>query len=166
MLLSRNRGVQTDGTGAEVPDPLPPGPSQPLPNTRRLAHLDPPSHTRPQYSPKTSSISDSFGFATPLQKSTNSETSSLDFTTATTGGFDLRVTAGASASATLPALIERVTALHTKISQADVRTLHNRLKRQHIVGGDVGHLSKSTLKSIMVEVNNLRSQFKLALDAA
>ncbi|KAG8935018.1 hypothetical protein FRC01_010523 [Tulasnella sp. 417] len=166
MLLSRNKGVQTDGTGAEPPDPSPPGPSQSLLTTQRVPHLDPSALSRPQYSPKTSSISDSFGFATPLQKSTNSETSSLDFATATTGGFDSRITAGATASATLPALIERVTAIHTKISQADVRTLHNRLKRQHIVGGDVGHLSKSTLKSIMVEVNSLRSHFKLALDAA
>ncbi|KIO22023.1 hypothetical protein M407DRAFT_28438 [Tulasnella calospora MUT 4182] len=166
MLLSRSKGVQTDGTGAELPDPLPPGLSQPLLNTHRPPHLDPPGVTRPQYSPRTSSISDSFGFATPLRQSTNSETSSLDFNTATTGGFDPRVTAGATASATLPALIERVTALHTRVSQADVRTLHNRLKRQHIVGGDVGHLSKSTLKSIMLEVNNLRSHFKSALDAA
>ncbi|KAG8975010.1 hypothetical protein FRB90_009662 [Tulasnella sp. 427] len=167
MLLSRSKGVQTDDTGAECTDSsFPPGPARPLVNTQRLPHLDPQAITRPHYSPKTSSISDSFGFTTPLQKSTNSETSSLEFNFPANAISDARLAPGASVSATLPGLIERVVALHTEISQADVRTLHNRLKRQHIVGGDVGHLSKSTLKSIMVEVNSLRGHFKPALDAA
>lgn len=66
----------------------------------------------------------------------------------------------------LPSLIERVTNIQTRVSQADIYTLNTRLKRQHIVGGDVGHLSKATLKAVIGEIDALRVQFKSAVDAA
>jgi len=49
------------------------------------------------------------------------------------------------------------------MTQADPLTLTNRLKRQHLKG-DVGHLSKSTIGSILSEVNALRQQYRSLLE--
>ncbi|KAF8497341.1 hypothetical protein JB92DRAFT_3125710 [Gautieria morchelliformis] len=56
------------------------------------------------------------------------------------------------------AIVEKVAALLVRMLQADVRTLTNRLKRQHLLppGGDARHLSHSTISSIVTEVANLR----------
>ena len=56
------------------------------------------------------------------------------------------------------AIIEKVTGFLVRMIQADVRTLTNRLKRQHLLppGGDARHLSHSTISSIVNEVANLR----------
>ena len=66
-------------------------------------------------------------------------------------------TRAASASA-VALLVEKVAALLVRMIQADVRTLTNRLKRQHLLpsGGDARHLSKATISSIVGEVASLR----------
>lgn len=61
-------------------------------------------------------------------------------------------------------LLEKINALLARITQADVRTLTNRLKRQHLIGADVGHLSRSTISGILNEVSGLRSLFRGALE--
>jgi hypothetical protein len=45
-----------------------------------------------------------------------------------------------------------------------VRTLTNRLKRQHLAGADVGHLSRTTISGILNEVSGLRNHFRIILD--
>ncbi|TFK43926.1 hypothetical protein BDQ12DRAFT_643723 [Crucibulum laeve] len=69
-----------------------------------------------------------------------------------------------SLSSYLSALLERAVALHNRMAQADALTLTNRLKRQHLKGADVGHLSRSTVSNIINEANNLRNQFRALLE--
>jgi hypothetical protein len=64
----------------------------------------------------------------------------------------------------MTSLLDRVSNSFAKLTQADVRTLTNRLKRQHIAGADVGHISRSTITAIVNEVAALRSQFRSMLD--
>ena len=64
----------------------------------------------------------------------------------------------------LGALLERVQQLFNRIAQADARTLTTRLKRQNILGADVGYLSHSTVNGIVAEVTNLRGIFRAALE--
>ncbi|KAG8746822.1 hypothetical protein FRC10_003344 [Ceratobasidium sp. 414] len=52
----------------------------------------------------------------------------------------------------LPLNAEHLTALLTRLQHADVRGLSARLKRQHLVGADLGHLSRSTLRAITNDV--------------
>ncbi|KAK2465890.1 hypothetical protein APHAL10511_001531 [Amanita phalloides] len=63
-------------------------------------------------------------------------------------------------------LLERLSQLFTKLSQADALTLTNRLKRQHLYHnpGDVKHLSRSTVNQILAEATALRSQFRVLLE--
>ncbi|CCA72547.1 hypothetical protein PIIN_06484 [Serendipita indica DSM 11827] len=61
-------------------------------------------------------------------------------------------------------LLDKVSALLNRMTQADVPTLTNRLKRQHILGADVGHISRSTISSILNEVSGLRNHFRSILD--
>lgn len=61
-------------------------------------------------------------------------------------------------------LIERVSALLNRLTQADALTLTTRLKRQHLHGADVSHLSRTTVNSILNESNALRSQFRAWLE--
>ena len=61
-------------------------------------------------------------------------------------------------------LIERVTMLHNRLAQADALTLTTRLKRQHLHGADVSHLSRSTVNGILNESNTLRTQFRAWLE--
>ncbi|TFY83117.1 hypothetical protein EWM64_g892 [Hericium alpestre] len=65
---------------------------------------------------------------------------------------------------TLTILLERVSQLFTRMSQADALTLTNRLKRQRLLGADVSHLSRSTIDSILSELATLRSHFRTILD--
>jgi hypothetical protein len=60
--------------------------------------------------------------------------------------------------------VERVVSLLSRITQADALTLTNRLKRQHLKGADVGHLSRSTVGGIVSEATALRSQFRVLLE--
>ncbi|KII94595.1 hypothetical protein PLICRDRAFT_47624 [Plicaturopsis crispa FD-325 SS-3] len=61
-------------------------------------------------------------------------------------------------------IVERVVALLNRITQADALTLTNRLKRQHLKGADVGHLSRNTITSICTEAASLRTQFRSLLE--
>ncbi|KZP21552.1 hypothetical protein FIBSPDRAFT_931580 [Athelia psychrophila] len=61
-------------------------------------------------------------------------------------------------------LLDRITALLTRLTQADPLTLTNRLKRQHLKGADVGHLSRATVASIVSEASQLRAQFRAILE--
>ncbi|CAL1700090.1 unnamed protein product [Somion occarium] len=62
------------------------------------------------------------------------------------------------------ALIDRLSTLMNRLIQADALTLTNRLKRQHLLGADVSHLSRSTVSSILQEVNTLRLQYRAFLE--
>ena len=65
---------------------------------------------------------------------------------------------------TLGVLLDHVQQLFNRVAQADARTLTTRLKRQKILGADVGYLSHSTVDGIVAEVANLRSAFRAALE--
>lgn len=69
-----------------------------------------------------------------------------------------------SISSNLSVLLERIVALNNRMSQADALTLTNRLKRQHLKGADVGHLSRSTVNNIISEAAGLRTQFRFLLE--
>ncbi|KDN38510.1 hypothetical protein K437DRAFT_22735 [Tilletiaria anomala UBC 951] len=56
-------------------------------------------------------------------------------------------------------LLDSVQRLFTRLSTADVNTLSRRLQRQHLTG-DVGHLARTTLNSIMRDVEGLREHFR------
>ncbi|KIY51651.1 hypothetical protein FISHEDRAFT_36832 [Fistulina hepatica ATCC 64428] len=60
-------------------------------------------------------------------------------------------------------IIERIAALFTRLTQADVLTLTNRLKRQKLKG-DIGHLSRTTVANIIAETTELRNQFRMFLE--
>jgi len=61
-------------------------------------------------------------------------------------------------------LVERVTSLLQRMTQADALTLTNRLKRQNLKGADVSHLSRTTVSGIVAEVGGLRTQFRALLE--
>ncbi|KAF8806115.1 hypothetical protein BYT27DRAFT_7257535 [Phlegmacium glaucopus] len=61
-------------------------------------------------------------------------------------------------------ILDRILALLNRMSQADALTLTNRLKRQHLKGADVGHLSRSTVSNILSEATGLRAQFRSLLE--
>jgi hypothetical protein len=50
------------------------------------------------------------------------------------------------------------------MTQADALSLTNRLKRQHLRGADVGHLSRITVAGISNDATNLRVQFRALLE--
>lgn len=54
--------------------------------------------------------------------------------------------------------------LLNRLIQADALTLTTRLKRQHLVGADVPHLSRSTVNNILDENTALRTQFRAWLE--
>ncbi|KAL4264045.1 hypothetical protein AB1N83_005191 [Pleurotus pulmonarius] len=61
-------------------------------------------------------------------------------------------------------LVERMAALLSRMTQADPLTLTNRLKRQHLRGADVGHLSRSTIGNIINDITHIRYQFRTLLE--
>ncbi|KAI0658545.1 hypothetical protein C8Q70DRAFT_1054696 [Cubamyces menziesii] len=67
-------------------------------------------------------------------------------------------------SSVIGALLDRTTQLFNRITQADALTLTNRLKRQHLLGADVSHLSRTTVNAILGEVTALRSHFRPFLE--
>lgn len=69
-----------------------------------------------------------------------------------------------SQSSHVAAILERVVALFNRLTQTDALTLTNRLKRQHLRGADVGHLSRSTVSNILTEAIGLRTQFRFLLE--
>ncbi|OSD04469.1 hypothetical protein PYCCODRAFT_1407364 [Trametes coccinea BRFM310] len=67
-------------------------------------------------------------------------------------------------SSVIGALVERTTQLFNRMSQADALTLTNRLKRQHLLGADVSHLSRTTVNSILNDATAMRSHFRPYLE--
>lgn len=61
-------------------------------------------------------------------------------------------------------LLERMMSLLHRMSQADALTLTNRLKRQHLRGADVKHLSRITVGNIISELAQLRAQYRMFLE--
>lgn len=69
-----------------------------------------------------------------------------------------------SQSSHISVILDRIGTLLNRLTQADALTLTNRLKRQHLKGADVGHLSRSTVSNIINEATGLRSQFRGLLE--
>jgi len=63
----------------------------------------------------------------------------------------------------LLALIEQMSKVVGKVRSADIPTLNKRLKKQHLPG-DVGHLSRSTLRNLQLEISDLRNHFRGGTD--
>ncbi|KAL1747263.1 hypothetical protein HDZ31DRAFT_32388 [Schizophyllum fasciatum] len=69
-----------------------------------------------------------------------------------------------STASALGVLFDRLSTLYNRMTQADALTLTNRLKRQHLRGADVGHLSRTTVNAIVNDASNLRAQFRGLLE--
>lgn len=170
MLLSRSKGVQTEftdagtspttttttttclGDGSTSPfggsgQPMVESPNSenikhgsralsPTPSSSTRSNLDPSSESRP-----------------PLR----GDLTSYDLKSDTSSIHENR-------TGSLPTLISHMNLLLNRLSQSDVPTLTKRLKRQHLPGIDVGHLSQSTINAILAEVNELRTHFRSVLD--
>src|ERR1700735_1209426 len=93
----------------------------------------------------------------PIPPSFGEHLSSLDGLSESSSGLD-------SNSSHMSIILDRISALLTRITQADALTLTNRLKRQHLKGADVGHLSRTTVASILNEATQLRAQFRAILE--
>lgn len=61
--------------------------------------------------------------------------------------------------ATLSILVEHLAKILAKLRSADIPTLNKRLKK-HNLPGDVGHLSRSTMRALEAEVADLRHLFR------
>ena len=61
-------------------------------------------------------------------------------------------------------LLERMHSLLHRMTQADALTLTNRLKRQHLRGADVKHLSRTTVGNILSDISHLRAQYRVWLE--
>ncbi|KAI6135098.1 hypothetical protein EV401DRAFT_2250204 [Pisolithus croceorrhizus] len=64
----------------------------------------------------------------------------------------------------MSSLLERVLSLLHRMSQADALTLTSRLKRQHLLGADVKHLSRTTVSNILAEIPHLRAHYRAFLE--
>ena len=64
----------------------------------------------------------------------------------------------------LSSLLERMHSLLHRMTYADALTLTNRLKRQHLRGADVKHLSRTTVGNILSDVSHLRAQYRVWLE--
>ena len=69
-----------------------------------------------------------------------------------------------SSSSHIGIVLDRISTLLTRLTQADALTLTNRLKRQNLKGADVGHLSRTTVTGILNETIQLRAQFRAILE--
>ncbi|KAH9854959.1 hypothetical protein C2E23DRAFT_867064 [Lenzites betulinus] len=67
-------------------------------------------------------------------------------------------------SSPIGVLVERMTLLLSRMTQADALTLTNRLKRQHLLGADVSHLSRTTVNAILNDASGLRGHFRPYLE--
>ncbi|CBQ70029.1 conserved hypothetical protein (N-terminal fragment), partial [Sporisorium reilianum SRZ2] len=68
-----------------------------------------------------------------------------------------------SRTAQLSNLLENVNRLFNRLSAADVDTLTRRLQRQNLAG-DAGHLAKTTVHSILRDVDGLRDHFRKLIE--
>ncbi|KAJ1020970.1 hypothetical protein NDA18_005816 [Ustilago nuda] len=69
-----------------------------------------------------------------------------------------------SRTAQLGNLLDYVNRLFTRLSTADVDTLTKRLQRQNLAG-DAGHLARTTVHSILRDVDGLRDHFRKLVEA-
>lgn len=69
-----------------------------------------------------------------------------------------------SRTAQLSNLLEYINRLFTRLSTADVDTLTRRLQRQNLAG-DAGHLARTTVHSILRDVDGLRDHFRKLIEA-
>jgi hypothetical protein len=69
-----------------------------------------------------------------------------------------------SQSSHISAILERTSSLLSRLSSADALTLTNRLKRQHLLGADISHLSRTTVNGIVSEASSLRNQYRPLLE--
>lgn len=67
-------------------------------------------------------------------------------------------------SSHISTILDRAANLLNRLSQADALTLTNRLKRQNLKGAHVGHLSRSTVSTIIADATSLRGQFRGLLE--
>ncbi|RPD66795.1 hypothetical protein L226DRAFT_476686 [Lentinus tigrinus ALCF2SS1-7] len=67
-------------------------------------------------------------------------------------------------STAIGTVVERTAHLLNRMTQADALTLTNRLKRQHLLGADVSHLSRTTVNAILNDANALRGHFRPFLE--
>lgn len=160
LLLSKSKAVQTEPVdfGTSTDSDL----FSPVSDSFINPHLH---RNRPSISPSISTTTSDLE-PRPALSHTDSLTSSPTLPPYTSAG-GLSSESGPGTvdprSLALHSLIEYMSRLLLKISQSDVQTLTKRLKRQHLPG-DVGHLSKSTLNSIISEVNELRNHFRTVLE--
>ncbi|KAK0545948.1 hypothetical protein OC861_004944 [Tilletia horrida] len=68
-------------------------------------------------------------------------------------------------TAQLANLLEFVSRLYNRLVSVDIDSLHRRLQRQHLAGGDVGHLARTTVNSIIRDVEGLRNHFRKLTEA-
>ncbi|CDU22391.1 uncharacterized protein SPSC_01021 [Sporisorium scitamineum] len=68
-----------------------------------------------------------------------------------------------SRTAQLSNLLENVNRLFNRLSTADVDTLTRRLQRQNLAG-DAGHLAKTTVHSILRDIDGLRDHFRKLIE--
>ncbi len=103
---------------------------------------------------------DSVGFA----PSSRSSETSRDTEKQTTDFLQFDPARRESRTAQLSNLLEYVNRLFTRLSTADVDTLSRRLQRQNLAG-DAGHLARTTVNSILRDVDGLRDHFRKLIEA-
>ncbi|KAG9317330.1 hypothetical protein JVU11DRAFT_1529 [Chiua virens] len=64
----------------------------------------------------------------------------------------------------MSSILERMHSLLHRMTQADALTLTNRLKRQHLRGADVKHLSRTTVSNILSDISHLRARYRVWLE--
>lgn len=64
----------------------------------------------------------------------------------------------------MSSILERMHSLLHRMTQADALTLTNRLKRQHLRGADLKHLSRTTVGNILSDISRLRAQHRVWLE--
>ena len=69
-----------------------------------------------------------------------------------------------SRTGALLSLIEHVSKILMRLRQADVPNLTRRLKKHHLAGGDVGHLSRGEMKALTNEIGELRTHFRNVIE--
>lgn len=69
-----------------------------------------------------------------------------------------------SRTGALLALIEHVSKILLRLRQADVPNLTRRLKKHHLAGGDVGHLSRGEMKALEKEIGDMRTHFRSVVE--
>jgi hypothetical protein len=170
MLLSRSKGVQTDhveiGTSM-MPTPGGDGGAGEGKKEDVFAEVQSPSSDGVKHGSRAFSPTPSSTPSTPYPSTHQYDANFISPTPPADLSFEHKSDTSSiheTRTGSLSTLISHMNLILTRISSASVPTLTKRLKRQHLPG-DVGHLSKSTITSILAEVNDLRTHFRTVLDA-